>query len=95
MAFAHSVVARDDTLLGTCYALGEDFAFNPFYLRIFISGLLFYSPGAAAAVYAGLTALVTLSRWIAPDQLPAESPQPSSEEKRPQVDRPEHLPLAA
>ena len=34
MASAGSIIARDDTLLGVCFALGEDFGFNPVYLRV-------------------------------------------------------------
>jgi phage shock protein PspC (stress-responsive transcriptional regulator) len=65
-------MVRDDTLLGACYAIGEDFGFNPFYLRlVFAFGLLGY-PAIALTAYAALTALVTLTRWLVPDPLPDE-----------------------
>jgi phage shock protein PspC (stress-responsive transcriptional regulator) len=63
-------MVRDDTLLGACYAIGEDFGFNPFYLRLlFAFGLLGF-PAIALTAYAGLTALVTLTRWLVPNPLP-------------------------
>jgi phage shock protein PspC (stress-responsive transcriptional regulator) len=93
MAFADSVVARDDTLLGSCHALGEDFGFNPFYLRLLVAGVLFYSPVAALAIYTGLTALVTLSRWIAPNPLSLPEAAPKEHAAAPEADH--DLPLAA
>lgn len=66
MASSHPIV-RDDTLLGACYAIGEDFGFNPFYLRLlFAIGLLGF-PVVALTAYAALTALVTLTRWLVPN----------------------------
>lgn len=66
MASSHPI-ARDDTLLGACYAIGEDFGFNPLYLRLlFAFGLLGF-PVIAITAYAALTALVTLTRWLVPD----------------------------
>lgn len=60
-------MTRDDTLLGACYAIGEDFGFNPFYLRlVFAVGLLGF-PALALSAYAALTALVTLTRWLVPN----------------------------
>ena len=65
-------LARDDTLLGACYAIGEDFGFNPLYLRLlFAFGLLGF-PATALIAYAALTALVTLTRWLVPNPPPAE-----------------------
>lgn len=71
MAGSHPI-ARDDTLLGACYAIGEDFGFNPFYLRLlFAVGLLGF-PAVALTAYAALTALVTLTRWLVPNPRPVE-----------------------
>jgi phage shock protein PspC (stress-responsive transcriptional regulator) len=64
---ASSVIARDDTLLGACYAIGEDFGFSPLYLRFLFAIAIFWSPAIAFAAYAALTALVTLTRWLVPD----------------------------
>ena len=64
MSGAPSVFAREDTLFGVCFALGEDFGFNPLYLRILFSLALFWSPFAAVGSYAAAAALVMLSRWL-------------------------------
>ena len=69
MAGSHPI-ARDDTLLGACYAIGEDFGFNPFYLRLFFAVALLAFPATALTAYAALTALVTLTRWLVPDPQP-------------------------
>ena len=66
MATAGSVIAREDTLLGVCQAIGEDFGFNPLYLRILFAVVLFWSPIGAFAGYAVLGAIVAFSRWLAP-----------------------------
>ncbi|MEO7177994.1 MAG: hypothetical protein ABIW83_04050 [Allosphingosinicella sp.] len=62
MAGVRSVAARDDHLLGACYALGEAIAVNPLYLRMLFALFILWSPAIALAAYAALTALVTLSR---------------------------------
>jgi phage shock protein C len=73
-----SHVARDDTLLGACFALGEDFGFNPLYLRILFAFAIFWSPAIAFAAYAALTALVTLTRWLVPDPISVEAAAPEA-----------------
>ena len=93
MASPRSIIARDDTLLGVCFALGQDFGFNPLYLRILLALGLFWSLTAALAAYAALGAVVALSRWIAPDVLPAA---PAEEAVAPDEDDAcAELPLAA
>ena len=77
MASARSIVARDDTLLGVCFALGQDFGFNPLYLRILFAMVLFWSPAAAFGGYAVLGAIVAVSRRLAPDPLTADTAQAS------------------
>jgi phage shock protein PspC (stress-responsive transcriptional regulator) len=73
MAGALSFIAREDTLLGACFALGEDFGFNPVYLRLAFAVGLFFSPAGAIAAYAGCFVVVALSRLAAPDPRPAEA----------------------
>ena len=72
MTGAASTMARDDTLLGACYAVGEDFGFNPLYLRLLFAFGLLSSPAIALTAYAALTALVTLTRWLVPDPVSAQ-----------------------
>jgi phage shock protein C len=91
MASARSIMARDDTLLGVCHALGQDFGFNPLYLRILFAIVLFWSPIGAFGGYAALGAIVAFSRWAAPDPLPADAAEVSEDS----VEIREELRLAA
>lgn len=61
-----SLLMRHDTLLGICEALGEDFGFNPLYLRITFSVLILLSPVAVISTYLGAGVVVLLSRLIFP-----------------------------
>jgi phage shock protein PspC (stress-responsive transcriptional regulator) len=72
MTDAGSILTREDTLFGVCFALGQDFRFNPTHLRILFALGLFWSLPGALAAYAGFGLLVALSRLIAPDPKPAE-----------------------
>jgi len=93
MASARSIVARDDTLVGVCFALGQDLGFNPLYLRIAFAALLFWSPAAAFGGYAGLGALVALSRWLFPDPVSAE--EEAADDDQGAEEPSAELPLAA
>ncbi|HEX8363740.1 MAG TPA: hypothetical protein VF603_00475 [Allosphingosinicella sp.] len=62
-----NLFTRDDTFLGVCEALGEDFRISPLLLRLGMTGFLFFNPIAAIASYLGAGILVALSRWIAPN----------------------------
>jgi phage shock protein PspC (stress-responsive transcriptional regulator) len=66
-----SLFARDHTFFGVCEGLGEDFGFNPVYLRLTLAGLMFWNPVAVLAGYAGLGAVVLVSRLLIPDPRPA------------------------
>lgn len=63
---APNLLTRDDTLLGVCEALGEDFRISPLLLRLGMTAFLFFNPLAAIAAYLGAGLLVAASRWIAP-----------------------------
>ncbi|HEX8240546.1 MAG TPA: hypothetical protein VF574_12470 [Allosphingosinicella sp.] len=93
----HSIIARDDTLLGACYSIGEDFGFNPVYLRILFAFGVLWSPAIAFAAYAGLTALTTFARWMAPDPTLAEAEEQARPTgfERPHAAWLDELPLAA
>jgi phage shock protein C len=62
-----SVFARDHTILGICEALGEDFGFNPVYLRVPLAVCLLLNPWAVVAAYAGLGVLVAFTRLVSPN----------------------------
>ncbi len=68
-----NVLTRDDTFFGVCQALGEDFGFNPNYLRVALAVMLFVNPVAMLAGYAGAGVVVALSRWLVPNPAFAES----------------------
>jgi phage shock protein PspC (stress-responsive transcriptional regulator) len=61
-----SLFRRDDTFLGVCQALGEDFGFNPLWLRIAFALPVIYAPMLTIEVYLGLGLVVLLSRLLAP-----------------------------
>lgn len=57
---------RSHTILGVCEAVGEDFGFNPIFLRIpFAVGVL-WSPLITFATYFALGAVVLGSRLLFP-----------------------------
>lgn len=94
-----SLFARDDTFLGVCAGLGEDFGFNPLFLRIAFAAFLFFNPPAALATYAAAGAIVLLSRWLAPNPRPTAAPRPVAAKAAAGQDderaAPDRLPIAA
>lgn len=60
---------RRDTMLGVCEAIGQDFGFNPNWLRVALGSLVLWNPWGAFAVYLALGLVVGLSRLIAPQRL--------------------------
>lgn len=71
---------RADTLTGTCQAIGEDFGFNPLFLRLAFALGLFWSAGWTAAVYLALGAAVLASRLLFPTRRQiAEATQSAAE----------------
>ena len=67
-----SPIRRPHTILGVCEALGDDFGFNPLYLRIAFAGGLFFSATWVIAAYLTLGAIVAVSRWASP--VPSAAP---------------------
>jgi phage shock protein C len=65
---------RDDTAFGVCAAIGEDFGFNPLFLRFAFAGFLFFNPMAAIASYLALGVVVLVSRLVAPNPRMASEP---------------------
>jgi phage shock protein C len=63
-----SLIARDHTLLGVCEALGEDFGFNPVYLRIVFAVALIWNAAVIVGIYLALGILVLFSRVVAPNR---------------------------
>jgi hypothetical protein len=63
--------APKDNLLGICHAIGEDFGFNPFWLRVALAIGIIARPEVVLAVYATLGVAVLASRLLARRPKPA------------------------
>lgn len=61
-----AVFWRHDTFFGVCEAIGQDFGFNPNWLRVVFALGLLPSPTITLAIYFGLGALVAVSRFAFP-----------------------------
>ena len=57
---------RSHTILGVCEAIGEDFGFNPTFLRVPFAAIVLYSPMIAIGAYLGLGVVVLASRLLFP-----------------------------
>ncbi len=57
---------RAHTILGVCEAIGEDFGFNPVFLRIPLAVCVIWSPLAAFGTYFALGGVVLVSRLLFP-----------------------------
>ena len=62
-----SLFSRDDTFLGICEGIGQDFGFHPNLLRVTLACLCFFYPVPVLATYFGLGVLVFATRWMAPN----------------------------
>ena len=71
---------RSHTILGVCEAIGEDFGFNPVFLRIPFAASVIYSPLISIGLYFALGAVVLGSRLLFPRKtasLEAAAAQPA------------------
>jgi phage shock protein C len=57
---------RAHTILGVCEAIGEDFGFNPTWLRVPFAATVLLSPMMAIGAYFALGAVVLASRLLFP-----------------------------
>ena len=57
---------RSHTIFGVCEAIGEDFGFNPVFLRVPLSAIVLYNPLIAIGAYLALGVLVLASRLLFP-----------------------------
>jgi phage shock protein C len=72
-----SLIARDHTLLGVCEAIGEDFGFNPMFLRVPFAAMLLLSPTMVIATYLALGVVVFLTRLVSPNPRKAAEARPA------------------
>ena len=57
---------RNDTLLGVCEAIGQDFGINAVWLRLAFIGPLFFQPALTIGIYLALGVVVAASRYFFP-----------------------------
>lgn len=57
---------RNDTILGVCEAIGQDFGFNPLWLRLAFIAPLFFQPVYTVSGYFLLGALMAATRYFYP-----------------------------
>jgi phage shock protein C len=92
---------RDDTFFGICQSIGEDFGFNPNWLRLAFGVSLLLNPMAVIGTYFALGVLVLFSRLVVrnprPVRVTAEAPRAAAGEPGAERVGPvqEELPLAA
>lgn len=67
---------RRDTFFGICEAVGQDFGFNPLYLRLAFIAPLFFFPAQTFIAYFALGLIVLASRLLFPAK-PAASAEPA------------------
>ena len=65
--------ARNDTMLGVCQSLGEDFGIHPNILRMAFGVGLIVVPVAVIVAYVAMAAVVAITHWICPRPWPIEA----------------------
>jgi phage shock protein C len=69
---------RSHTILGVCEAIGEDFGFNPMFLRIPLAASVIWNPLIAFSTYFVLGLVVLASRFLFPKPKTPEPAKSSS-----------------
>ena len=79
-AYQPNLFTRDDTFFGVCQALGDDFRFNPNWLRLALAVPLLWNPMVSFGAYAALAVLVLFSRLVVPNPRVATAAGPEADE---------------
>ena len=66
MTANRNLFLRNDTMLGVCQGLGEEFGFNPTWLRLALAFGVLWNPPAVIGIYLALGAALAIGRWFAP-----------------------------
>jgi len=90
-----TLLTRDDTVLGVCEALGQDFGFNPLFLRVPLAVALIWNPVIVVAGYVAAALFIGLIRMAMPDPVRPEAPAAAPAAAEPAVAEYEPQPLAA
>ena len=59
---------RQHTIFGVCEGIGEDFGFNPTFIRIPLAVAVLWSPTVAIGIYFALGLVVLASRLLFPNR---------------------------
>ena len=86
-----NLLLRNDTVLGVCEAIGQDFGFHANWLRLAFASLFYFFPMAVIGSYLGLGIVVAITRWVAPDRAEQAPASPNIVVERDE----EPLPIAA
>lgn len=86
---------RRDTFFGICEAIGQDFGFNPLWLRLAFVAPIFFFPVQTFMVYFGLGIAVVASRLLFPAKRAANPSAPLAIEAPRNADATEEFALAA
>jgi phage shock protein PspC (stress-responsive transcriptional regulator) len=70
---SYQPAARNDTMLGVCQSLGEDFGIHPNILRVAFGVGLIVVPVAVASAYVVLAIVVALNHWLFPKPWPVDA----------------------
>lgn len=63
-----NLMLRNDTILGVCEALGQDFGVDPMWLRVAFCVPIYWNPAVVVGVYLALGVLVAATRFALPDR---------------------------
>jgi phage shock protein C len=74
------VLWRHDTFLGVCQAIGQDFGFNPDWLRVVFASALLFNPTLVLGIYGALAVVVLASRLLFPARCSRVSAAPATAE---------------
>lgn len=77
-----NLILRNDTILGVCEAIGQDFGFHANWLRIALATSFFWFPLQVIGAYLTLGLIVLVSRSLAPVKIAAVEPQAVAAEPR-------------
>lgn len=94
-ATATPLPLRNDTILGICEALGQDFGFNANWLRVALCAALYFSPAAVIGTYLGLGVIVLASRLLFPTTVKAVAEDAPAEAVTAEANDADDLAIAA
>jgi phage shock protein PspC (stress-responsive transcriptional regulator) len=63
-----NLMLRNDTILGVCEALGQDFGINPTWLRVAFCVPVFWNPLAVIGAYMALGLVIAATRYAFPNR---------------------------